>query len=88
VLRGPDLVCESLRVKERKEEQDALDKLMALEQEEWDAAAANRARAQLIKDWWVLWAAIRPSLPLVAIGLGRVLKLCTCTENKDLSTAA
>jgi hypothetical protein len=68
-------VCESLRVKERKEEQDALDKLVALEQEEWDAAAANRARVQLIKDWWVLWAALRPSLPLVAIGLGRVLKL-------------
>jgi hypothetical protein len=75
VLRGPDPVCESLRVKERKEEQDALDKLVALEQEEWDAAAANRARVQLIKDWWVLWAALRPSLPLVAIGLGRVLKL-------------
>ena len=54
VLRGPDVLCESLRLKERTEEREALDRLVALEQADYEAGAANRARVQAIKNLYVV----------------------------------
>jgi hypothetical protein len=54
VLRGPDVLCESLRLKERTEEREALDRLVALEQADYEASAANRARVQAIKNLYVV----------------------------------